>query len=262
MSPSNADIQYRKNSETSKVFVVGVDKTGTSFVKTLLQTLYLQPCLHSSDLSAASTGILSEWIVLADETDKFARQKKLGKLLENYRFAAGFPVVVYLDDLLEMYPSAKFILTVREAEPWLATIRSTSLPRVYKNSDRRLIDSTLHAVGFKRLEQLNRRMFRQLFGPDVDLQDDNQVIQAYIRWNDYVRSVVPKDQLLVYKVKDRWEPLCQFLGVPVPDKPFPNTRRSLTLTRIPKSRIDRLQHFVICFAVYILIGIVVFRLLS
>ncbi|GAA49897.1 hypothetical protein CSKR_100908 [Clonorchis sinensis] len=262
MSPSNSDMQYRKNSETGKVFVVGVDKTGTSFVKTLLQTLCLQPCLHSSDLSASRTGILSEWVALADESDKLARQKKLGKLLENYRFAAGFPVVAYLDDLLEMYPSAKFILTVREAEPWLATIRSTSLPRAYKNSDRRLVDSTLYVVGFKRLEQLNRRMFKRLFGPNVDLQDDNQVIQAYIRWNDYVRSVVPENQLLVYRVKDRWEPLCQFLGVPVPDKPFPNTQGSLTLTRIPKSHIDRLQHFIICLAVYILIGFLAIRLLS
>lgn len=31
----------------------------------------------------------------------------------------------------------------------------------------------------------------------------------------------PKDTLLVYKVQDGWEPLCEFLNVPVPSKPFP-----------------------------------------
>lgn len=32
----------------------------------------------------------------------------------------------------------------------------------------------------------------------------------------------PKDRLLVYKVSEGWEPLCEFLGVKVPDKPFPH----------------------------------------
>lgn len=38
-----------------------------------------------------------------------------------------------------------------------------------------------------------------------------------------VRTVIPARQLLVYEVKDGWEPLCSFLGAPVPDEPFPRT---------------------------------------
>jgi Sulfotransferase domain len=33
---------------------------------------------------------------------------------------------------------------------------------------------------------------------------------------------VPPERLLVYEVGDGWEPLCRFLGVPVPDEPFPH----------------------------------------
>jgi Sulfotransferase domain len=33
---------------------------------------------------------------------------------------------------------------------------------------------------------------------------------------------VPADRLLVYEVTHGWEPLCAFLGVPVPDEPFPS----------------------------------------
>ena len=33
---------------------------------------------------------------------------------------------------------------------------------------------------------------------------------------------MPADQLLVYEVGQGWEPLCEFLGVPVPDEPFPH----------------------------------------
>ena len=33
---------------------------------------------------------------------------------------------------------------------------------------------------------------------------------------------MPADQLLVYEVKQGWEPLCEFLEVPVPDDPMPH----------------------------------------
>jgi Sulfotransferase domain len=36
-----------------------------------------------------------------------------------------------------------------------------------------------------------------------------------------VRAAVPADRVLVYSVKQGWEPLCAFLKVPVPDTPFP-----------------------------------------
>ena len=35
-------------------------------------------------------------------------------------------------------------------------------------------------------------------------------------------QAAPKDKLLVFNVKDGWEPLCQFLEVDVPNKPFPH----------------------------------------
>ena len=33
---------------------------------------------------------------------------------------------------------------------------------------------------------------------------------------------VPADNLLVFEVKQGWEPLCKFLGVPQPETPFPH----------------------------------------
>ncbi len=48
-------------------------------------------------------------------------------------------------------------------------------------------------------------------------------IEVFNRHNEQVRRVVPHDRLLVYDVREGWEPLCAFLGVPVPDgKPFPH----------------------------------------
>ena len=37
---------------------------------------------------------------------------------------------------------------------------------------------------------------------------------------------MPADRLLVFDVRAGWAPLCQFLGVPVPARPFPNINDS------------------------------------
>jgi hypothetical protein len=52
------------------------------------------------------------------------------------------------------------------------------------------------------------------------------MVQFFQQYVEDVRACVPADQLLVYSVTEGWEPLCEFLGIEVPDQPFPrvNTR--------------------------------------
>jgi hypothetical protein len=40
--------------------------------------------------------------------------------------------------------------------------------------------------------------------------------------NREVKAAVPAESLLVFSVKEGWEPLCNFLGEPVPDEAFPH----------------------------------------
>jgi hypothetical protein len=47
--------------------------------------------------------------------------------------------------------------------------------------------------------------------------------KAFLAHTDAVRATIPAEQLLVYQVKDGWEPLCDFLRLPVPATPFPRT---------------------------------------
>ncbi len=51
-------------------------------------------------------------------------------------------------------------------------------------------------------------------------------IAAYELHNARVVADTPADRLLVYEVGSGWEPLCEFLGVAVPDEPFPHTNTS------------------------------------
>ncbi len=63
---------------------------------------------------------------------------------------------------------------------------------------------------------------------------------AYRAHYKNVRNITPPERLLEFKLSDGWEPLCKFLGKPVPDVPFPhvndtnwvNEKISIILSRI------------------------------
>lgn len=48
--------------------------------------------------------------------------------------------------------------------------------------------------------------------------------RRYIEYYDLVRSLVPEEKLLEYKMGEGWGPLCEFLDAPLPEgKQFPRT---------------------------------------
>ncbi|MCB8962264.1 MAG: sulfotransferase family protein, partial [Ardenticatenales bacterium] len=47
-----------------------------------------------------------------------------------------------------------------------------------------------------------------------------------------VKTTVPPEKLLVFDVREGWEPLCAFLEVPVPDQPFPHVNDRQVLQRL------------------------------
>src|SRR5205814_5528363 len=76
------------------------------------------------------------------------------------------------------------------------------------------------------------RVFRYMLGAvhngllEGKLDDAEWMKEKFTQWNDEVKRNVPAEKLLVYEVKDGWEPLCKFLNVPVPDVPFPKSNDS------------------------------------
>ena len=51
-------------------------------------------------------------------------------------------------------------------------------------------------------------------------------VKFYNDWVDEVKKTVPKERLLIFSVKQGWEPLCQFLNLPQPSVPFPKSNDS------------------------------------
>ena len=70
------------------------------------------------------------------------------------------------------------------------------------------------------------------------LEDRERAIKVFELHNEEVKERVPPDKLLVYEVKEGWEPLCKFLGVEVPkNKPFPHLNDTDTFRKMIRRRL-------------------------
>ena len=49
--------------------------------------------------------------------------------------------------------------------------------------------------------------------------------EGYIKHNLYVAHIVPKEDLLIWNLKDGRAPLCNFLNKPIPSNPIPHDNR-------------------------------------
>jgi hypothetical protein len=103
------------------------------------------------------------------------------------------------------------ILTVRDPERWYESARNT----IFNIQD----------AGSSRAPRMARDLAWQRGFRDVE--DRRHMIEAFNRWNEEVKEIVPAERLLVFEVKEGWEPLCEFLGAETPkDAPFPHLNDS------------------------------------
>jgi hypothetical protein len=117
------------------------------------------------------------------------------------------------------------ILTTRDPEEWYAS----ALKTIYKpKPSLALILTIVRKIPFSRrvrrlprvMLAMDRIVFKGLF--DGRFTDKQHALEVYKRHYEEVIKTVPPPQLLVYSVKEGWGPLCTFLEVSVPDKPFPH----------------------------------------
>jgi hypothetical protein len=126
---------------------------------------------------------------------------------------------------MDVYPDAKILLSVRDADGWVRSMEQTIncvffgetlLRRVVQA--RYVIDPPF-AAWIDLLTEMNwgeRGAFRGADG------EPRAMAEAMERWNQDVIDTVPAERLLVWNPKDGWEPLCEFLEVPVPESPLPH----------------------------------------
>ncbi|GAA53054.1 NAD dependent epimerase/dehydratase [Clonorchis sinensis] len=177
------------------------------------------------------------------------------RIYPGFRSATDVPTSSHYKDLMKAYPGVKIILTVRDPQDWLASVRQKILSHRPRFPTSWFNDMAICLFIGSDCFKLANCLFDRMYGLQADRDNDQKLLVAYGRWNEQVKQTVPVDQLLVYDVRQGWEPLCKFLKVPIPNEPFPCVNKRKVVLAL-KNKVYRLtavlQYTVvaaICFAV-------------
>ena len=190
-----------------QVIGVGVGRTGTYSLKLAINQLGFGPCHHMDEVLHNMPVHVPLWsAAVVGEPDWM-------RIYDGYESAVDWPTACFFRELVREFPSAKFVLTQRDPEKWADSFNAT----IY-----RLLAGRDQAPDEMRawLDMASDVIARTGFPAGLDRE---QLTQAFIAHNDAVKETIPVNQLLVFEVKDGWEPLCTFLDVPVPGEKFPRT---------------------------------------
>mmetsp|Transcript_13867 Transcript_13867/g.15335 ORF Transcript_13867/g.15335 Transcript_13867/m.15335 type:complete len:264 (+) Transcript_13867:43-834(+) len=223
----------RPTRKSFKVLGVGLPRTGTVSTKVALEHLYRGKCYHMFEALLGGISHLEFWRKV-DEGN--ISSEELAAFFQDRGFVASVdhPASTHFREMIETFPDVKVILTVRDPDQWYESIKVTILPW-YRASQKWPL--SLHPGG--KLCQLKGILYKS---PDGNIREDDGIfgackisreraIQFYHEWNESVKQYVPEDRLLIFNVKEGWEPLCNFLDLPVPRENFPKLNDAKRLSR-------------------------------
>jgi len=190
-----------------KVIGAGVGRTGTYSLKLALDELGFGPCHHMEEVLHNMDRQVPLWL------DALAGKPDWPAIYDGYNAAVDWPTAGFWRDLAAYYPDAKVILTTRDPERWYRSISGTILKLMTMAPEA----PPAMQPWFKMALGLANERF---FGGKTDEQHGIEAFEAHVA---AVKAAVPAERLLVFEVAQGWEPLCAFLGKPVPDMAFPNT---------------------------------------
>jgi Sulfotransferase domain len=186
-----------------RVIGAGFGRTGTYSLKVALEQLGFGPAYHMLEVFEHP-----EHIAVWQEAGE-GKPVEWHRLFDGYQSAVDWPASAFYRDLMSVYPEAKVILTVRDPERWHESGRNTIFPERERGPE-----EDVPAVMREHGRMIRTIMWDGIF--DGRVLDRAHAVEVFQRHNQTVQEKVPPERLLVYDVKEGWEPLCSFLSVPMP----------------------------------------------
>jgi len=188
------------------VIGAGFGRTGTLSLKVALEQLGFGPCMHMIPLlQDPKTSALVHRAVEGDI-------ESLDVALDGYGSTVDWPMAYFWRELADRHPAAKVVLTVRDPDKWYDSADRTIHAAANAGRASGFLDQDVMAM-------IDGTVWQGTFGGRF--ADREHAIKVYEEHNARVRREIPADRLLVFEVAQGWGPLCSFLGVPVPETPFP-----------------------------------------
>ena len=191
-----------------KIINAGLGRTGTTSLKAALNKLGFSPVFHSTEMITNPKDIdIWEGALQGKEVDWRSYFDKYQVL--------DWPAGLFYRDIINAHPDAKVLLTVRDPEEWAASMQGML---------RQLMSFNLPIPHLRRVKRfMQASILDGLF--EGKIEDTEFMVQFFHKHVDEVKAFVPADRLLIYQASDGWEPLCAFLGMDVPDEPYPSLNR-------------------------------------
>ncbi len=192
---------------TIKVIGAGYGRTGTMSLKLALEQLGFDKCYHMMEVNQHPEHF-GMWAAInrGEEVD-------LPALFEGYQASVDYPSAIFWQEQMAAFPDARVLLSLRDPEKWYESIMNTIYPS--SSSMVHAEDEQMQYFGNWAMEIVWNKLF------DGHMDDKEHVISVYNAHNQNVIDTVPEEKLLVFDAKEGWEPLCQFLEVPIPENDFP-----------------------------------------
>ena len=214
---------------TLKVIGAGYGRTGTMSTFTALNQLGLR-CYHMVEviMNKQNKGHLDFWRKVANSPA--GQQHDWETVLKGYEAAVDNPACCVWKELMQAYPQAKVLLTLhpRGAEAWY----ESTIDTIYFTENRWQFKVLELFTPFgRKFGDMSRKLIWQRNHRGT-MDDRARAIAEYNRHIAEVKATVPADRLLVFTVDQGWKPLCDFLGLPVPDTPFPNVNDRAEIRKV------------------------------
>jgi len=209
-----------------KIIHAGFHRAGTTSLCKMLDALGFGPVWHAAsfqeeDIETWDKGL--DWWVQNDVLKKLNRGESSGVDFQEWLdiikcpTVMDFPINFHWDALHKQYPDAKVILSIRDFESWYHS-NAYLVRRCCKSFIIRNFGQFLYPW----IDFMRNDYFVAHYDNDVDfLLNEKNMAAVKTKYYDAhiakVKRLVPKDQLLIYDIRDGWEPLCSFLNVQIPD---------------------------------------------
>jgi len=213
-----------------RVVGVGLGRTGTHSLKLALERLLGAPCYHMLETfdhpehikvwKAAIDGDLPNW----------------NELFAGYQATFDWPAAAFWTDLIDAYPDAVVVLSVRPTAEWWRSASRTIFALI-QNFELSIQEEPPRHPVVAAQRQMSGALLRARFSQDFG--DERAACEAYERHNEAVRLRVPAGRLVEWTPGDGWESICAALGLPVPEDAFPHTNTTdefRVVTRLSPSR--------------------------
>ena len=183
-----------------KVIGSGLGRTGTMSLKLALEQLGLGPCHHMVEVFMHPDTV-PLWVAAGKGKPDW------DAIFADYSSMVDYPGCKFWRELMDHYPDAKVLHSVRDPDRWFDSTQATIFAP---------------GSGARNAPEPMREFFDMVIADfEGRLDDRAYMVERFKRHTDEVIRAVPKDRLLVFEASQGWEPLCAFLGVPVPQTPYP-----------------------------------------